>query len=101
VAARLPRPKTRTPGRDRVGRLMLGLSRQIRQLGITIRQTEFNGQPGAMFLDADGRLINVFVLDIADGQVQAVRSVINPEKLRHLGPLADMPSLRRQLRPPV
>ena len=97
VSPSWPRP---IAGRDRVGRLMLGLSGQIRQLGITIRQTEFNGQPGAMFLDADGRLINVFVLDIADGQVQAVRSVINPEKLRHLGPLADMQGLRRQLRPP-
>jgi RNA polymerase sigma-70 factor (ECF subfamily) len=39
----------------------------------------------------------VFVLDIADGRVQTVRSVINPAKLRHLGPLADMASLRRQL----
>jgi len=88
-------------GRDHVGRLMLSLSRQIRQLGVTIRQTEFNGQPGAMFLDTGGRLINVFVLDIADGEVQAVRSIINPEKLRHLGPLADVQGLRRQLRPPV
>jgi RNA polymerase sigma-70 factor (ECF subfamily) len=52
-----------------------------------------------MFLDPDGNLTNVFVLDIADGQVAAVRSVINPEKLRHLGSLADLPRLRRQLRP--
>ena len=27
-------------------------------------------------------------LDIADGAVQAVRSVINPDKLAHLGPLS-------------
>ena len=59
---------------------------------------EINGQPGAMFLDPDGSLTNVFVLDIADGQVQTVRSVINPDKLRHLGPLADIPRLRRRLR---
>jgi RNA polymerase sigma-70 factor, ECF subfamily len=51
-----------------------------------------------MFVDPSGRLTNVFVLDIADGQVQTVRSVINPAKLRHLGPLADVPGLRRQLR---
>jgi RNA polymerase sigma-70 factor (ECF subfamily) len=93
-----PRP---IAGRDRAGRLLLGLARQIRQLGITIRPAEINGQPGARFLDPGGHLINVFVLDIADGQVQAVRSVINPEKLRHLEPLADVPGLRRQLRPPV
>jgi DNA-directed RNA polymerase specialized sigma24 family protein len=29
----------------------------------------------------------------ADGQVQAVRSVVNPDKLRHLGPLADLGAL--------
>jgi RNA polymerase sigma-70 factor, ECF subfamily len=52
-----------------------------------------------MFLDPDGNLTNVFVLDIADGQVRTVRSVINPQKLRHLGPLADLPRLRRHLRP--
>ena len=37
-----------------------------------------------------GRLVNVFALDIADGVVQTVRSVINPDKLGHLGPLADV-----------
>jgi RNA polymerase sigma-70 factor, ECF subfamily len=91
-----PRPIT---GRDNVSRLLLGLSGQMRQVGITIRPAEINGQPGAMFLDPDGNLTNVFILDIADGQVAAVRSVINPEKLRHLGALADLPRLRRRLRP--
>ncbi len=90
-----PRPIT---GRDNAGRLLLSLGSQIRQLGITIRQTEINGQPGAMFLDPDGNLINIFALNIAGGQVRTVRSVINPEKLRHLGPLADVAGLRRQLR---
>jgi RNA polymerase sigma-70 factor, ECF subfamily len=92
-----PRPIV---GRDRVGRLMTSLAGQIRELGITIRRTEINGQSGALFLDPAGLLVNVFVLDIADGQVRTVRSVINPDKLRHLGPLADLPALRRQLRPP-
>jgi RNA polymerase sigma-70 factor (ECF subfamily) len=90
-----PHPIT---GRGNVSRLLLGVGGQIRQLGLTVRRTEINGQPGAMFLDADGSLINVFVLDIADGRVRTVRSVINPEKLRHLGPLADVPKLRRRLR---
>ena len=35
-----------------------------------------------------GRVINVFVLDIADGAVQTVRSVVNPDKLAHLGPVS-------------
>jgi RNA polymerase sigma-70 factor, ECF subfamily len=91
-----PRPVT---GRDNVSRLLLGIGGQMRQVGITIRPAEINGQPGAMFLDPDGNLTNVFVLDIADGQVRTIRSVINPEKLRHLGALADLSRLRRQLRP--
>ena len=42
------------------------------------------------------RLVSVFTLDIVDGAVQTVRSVINPEKLGHLGPLADVRALLRQ-----
>jgi RNA polymerase sigma-70 factor, ECF subfamily len=91
-----PRP---IAGRDHVGRLLVGVAQQISQVGAEIRPVEVNGQPGALFLDPAGRLINVFVLDIADGQVQTVRSVINPDKLRHLGPLADLEGLRRHLRP--
>ncbi len=93
-----PRP---IAGRDHVRRLLAALSEQIRQVGIEIRPAEVNGQPGALFLDPEGRLVNVFVLDIADGQVQTVRSVINPAKLTHLGPLADVAGLRRQLHPPA
>jgi RNA polymerase sigma-70 factor (ECF subfamily) len=91
-----PRP---IAGHDHVGRLLAGVIEQIRQLGIVIRPAEINGQPGGMFLDPAGRLVSVFVLDIADGQIQTIRSVINPRKLRHLGPLADLDDLRRQLYP--
>jgi RNA polymerase sigma-70 factor (ECF subfamily) len=85
-------PSWRNPifGRERVVRLLLGLGRHSRESGVTIRRTEVNGQPGAMFLDPDGRLMYVMTVDIADGAVQTVRSIINPAKLRHLGPLADV-----------
>jgi RNA polymerase sigma-70 factor, ECF subfamily len=36
------------------------------------------------------------ILDVADGQIQAVSSIINPDKLRHLGPVADLRMLRRK-----
>jgi len=85
-----PRPIV---GRDRVGRLLLGLGRQAAELGVTFRRAEVNGQPGAMFFAPDGRLINVWTLEIADGAVQTLRSVINPDKLRHLGPIADIGAL--------
>jgi RNA polymerase sigma-70 factor, ECF subfamily len=91
-----PRPIT---GRDHVSRLLAGLAQQMRQAGLVIRPAEVNGQPGALVLDPAGRVVSVFALDIADGRVQTIRSVINPDKLRHLGPLADVAALRRQLRP--
>jgi len=77
-------------GRDRVSRLFAGVGGQLGEYGLTIHRHEVNGQPGAVVLDADGRLVNVFALDIVDGVVQTVRSVINPDKLRHLGPVADV-----------
>ena len=36
------------------------------------------------------RIVNVVALDIADGAVHAVRSIVNPDKLEHLGPLSDL-----------
>ena len=61
--------------------------------GAALRQTEVNGQPGAIIYDGDNRVISAMALDIADGQVQSVRSVVNPDKLRHLGPVADLRAL--------
>jgi RNA polymerase sigma-70 factor, ECF subfamily len=81
-------------GRANVARLMHGLGEQMRELAIEICQVEINGQPGALVFAPDGRLTNVFSLEIADGAVQVIRSVINPDKLRHLGPLADVRALR-------
>src|SRR5262245_30715519 len=76
-------------GRDRVARLMAALGDGFRELGLGIRRTEVNGQPTAMVFDRSDLLIAVITLDIADGLVQTVRSVLNPEKLRHLGPPGD------------
>jgi RNA polymerase sigma-70 factor (ECF subfamily) len=50
----------------------------------SLRQVQVNGQPGAMVSDAAGKLFAVLVLDITDGHIQAVRSIVNPDKLRHL-----------------
>jgi RNA polymerase sigma-70 factor (ECF subfamily) len=49
-----------------------------------------------MFSDREGRLISVMILDVAEGQIQAVSSIINPDKLRHLGPQADLDALLRE-----
>ena len=83
-------------GREKVARLLLALGEQMHALGLTMDLTHVNGQPGAATRDAEGRLVNVFSLDILDGQVCTVRSVINRDKLAHLGPLADIPALLRE-----
>ena len=86
-------------GVDRVARLFIAMSRQLDAHGLAVEMHQVNGQPGAVLRTGDGRLINVFALDIADGVVQTIRSVINPDKLRHLGPVADVLALGRQQGP--
>ncbi len=72
-------------GRDKVGRLLIGAAGGGVRAGVVgMRSVEINGQPGAVFIDADGRPIAAVSLDIADDQVQTVHAVSNPEKLRHL-----------------
>jgi hypothetical protein len=63
--------------------------------GASIREVEVNGMPGALLLDGEGRLVGVWELEIGGGEIQGVNSVVNPDKLAHLGPLADMAALLR------
>jgi len=95
----LPQPLT---GRVRVARTLLVAVRAAttRFGALSLREVTVNGQPGAMVLDPSERLIGVLALDITEGgQIQTVTSVINPDKLRHLGPLADLGPLSGRGRP--
>jgi RNA polymerase sigma-70 factor (ECF subfamily) len=58
---------------------------------------EVNGQPGAIFRDADGKVLSTIALDILDGRIQAIRSVQNPDKLGHVGPVADAWAVAREV----
>ena len=58
-----------------------------------------NGQPGAVFRDPAGRVINVITLDVLGGRIQTIRSVINPDKLHHIGPVADAWAVMRETPP--
>lgn len=90
-------PAVRQPivGRERVARFLVGLARLAERLGIRLRPSEINGQPGAIVEDANGRIVNILAFDIADGRVRAVHAVVNPDKLGHLGPLVDLELLLR------
>jgi RNA polymerase sigma-70 factor, ECF subfamily len=80
-------------GREQVGHLLVALGRQLRAINGSFEPTGVNGQPGVLVRAADGSLIGVITIDIAEGQVQTFRSVVSPGKLQHLGPLADLTSL--------
>jgi hypothetical protein len=80
-------------GRQRVMRLLVVGLRRGRTLGASLRLAWVNGQPGAVMYDAEGRVVGVVELDVADGVVQAIRSVVNPDKLGHLGPVSDVARL--------
>ena len=80
-------------GREHVTRMLVGLLRRARSMGVSSRLAWVNGQPGAVFYDAEGRVISVIELDVADGVVQAMHAVVNPDKLGHLGPVSDLARL--------
>ena len=75
-------------GRDQVGQVIRFSFERTLELGASLRAAWVNGQPGVLVRDADGDLIAVIVLDVLGGQVLAIRTIANPEKLRHLGPIS-------------
>ncbi len=70
-------------GQERVIRLF-GNYRPEALGAVEQRPAEINGQPGVVFFDAESRAVGVIALDVSGGQVVAVRTITNPEKLRHL-----------------
>jgi RNA polymerase sigma-70 factor (TIGR02957 family) len=76
-------------GRSRVTRTLRGFSRGAPRFGVAaLREVEVNGEPGIVALDREGRLLAVVAVEIRAGQIQAVNSVTNPDKLGHLGRVA-------------
>jgi RNA polymerase sigma-70 factor (ECF subfamily) len=83
-------------GRSRVARALIDWARLGARLpGVSARPVEVNGGPGALYLDAHQRLIAMIALEIAGGQIRSISSIVNPDKLTHLGPVGDYTSLLR------
>jgi hypothetical protein len=83
-------------GRDRVARAVINWLRTAARLpGVSWRPAEVNGGPGALYFDAQQRLVGVCGLDIAAGQITGINGIVNPDKLTHLGPVGDLTSLVR------
>jgi RNA polymerase sigma-70 factor (TIGR02957 family) len=86
-------------GRDRVARMLINWFRLVARLpGVSLRSVEVNGGSGAIVLDNQQRLIAVLALDIADGQIMSIGAIANPDKLSHLGQVADAKALLRSAR---
>jgi RNA polymerase sigma-70 factor (ECF subfamily) len=76
-------------GADNVARVLASTFPWFVRIGVVVEPHEVNGQPGAIFRDRDDKVLNILTLDLLDGRIQMIRSVINPDKLRHVGPVAD------------
>ncbi len=83
-------------GRDRVTRLLVSMMPALREIEVSFEPQEINGQPGAIFRDRDSRVLNTWTLDVQDGRIQAIRAVLNPDKLAHIGPVADPWAVQRE-----
>ncbi|WP_329492768.1 RNA polymerase sigma-70 factor [Kitasatospora herbaricolor] len=95
---RAPQLARAVTGARNVARLLATVLPRLLQVEVTLEQHEVNGQPGAIFRDREGRILQTMVLDVLDGRIQAVRAVSNPDKLGHLGPVADAWALDREMK---
>ena len=76
-------------GAERVARVLASIFPGFVRIGVELEPHEVNGQPGAILRDRDNNVLNTWTLDVLDGRIQMIRSVINPDKLGHVGPVAD------------
>jgi RNA polymerase sigma-70 factor (ECF subfamily) len=85
-------------GADKVARVLASLFPRLDQIGASLTQREVNGQPGAVLRDREDKVAFTFALDVLVGRVQTIRSIGNPDKLRHIGPVADAWALQHEFR---
>jgi RNA polymerase sigma-70 factor (ECF subfamily) len=76
-------------GADKVARFFFGILRQVPP-GFTVRRAQVNGLPGLVGYFGDGSPQNVATLDVAEGEIQAIRLVLNPEKLGNVPTLQQL-----------
>ncbi|HKE50229.1 MAG TPA: RNA polymerase sigma-70 factor [Actinomycetes bacterium] len=83
-------------GSDKVLRLFAAMMPPFVRMGVSVEPRQVNGQPGAIFRDRDGKILNTWTLDVLDGRIQTIRAVLNPDKLGHVGPVADAWAIYRE-----
>jgi len=83
-------------GAAKVARLLASIVPPLVRIEVTFEPREMNGQPGAIFRDRDDKVLYTWTLDILDGRIQTIHSLINPDKLGHLGPVANAWAVARE-----
>lgn len=76
-------------GRERIAPLLIGFFDRAKSAGVTAEPVHVNGGPGILNRDAEGKVVSVLSVEVRDGVIQTLRSVVNPDKLRHLGPVSN------------
>ena len=84
-------------GAEKVARVLASFFPWLVRVEVTLEQHEVNGEPGAIFRDRDGRVLTTIALDVLDRQIQTIRSVSNPDKLGHVGSVADAWAILREV----
>ncbi|MEV7236815.1 RNA polymerase sigma-70 factor [Streptomyces sp. NPDC051020] len=85
-------------GAENVARLLASVFPWMARIDVTFEPHEINCQPGAIFRDREDKVLHTLTLDVLDGQIQTIRAVINPDKLGHVGPVADAWAIDREVR---
>jgi RNA polymerase sigma-70 factor (ECF subfamily) len=62
----------------------------MQAMGATVEPHRINGQPGVIFRGPHGGAFSVMSIEVVDGRVATIRSVVNPDKLGHLGPVESL-----------
>ncbi|MFF5500189.1 RNA polymerase sigma-70 factor [Streptomyces aquilus] len=83
-------------GADPVAKLLASFYTTLVRVDVALEAHQINGRPGAILRDRDGKVLNSWTLDIIDGRIRAIHSVTNPDKLAHLGPVADAWAVNRE-----
>jgi RNA polymerase sigma-70 factor (ECF subfamily) len=84
-------------GAEKVARVLVSVFPWLVRIDVTLEPREVNGQPGAIVRDRDNKVLSTLTLDVLGGQIQTIRSVSNPDKLAHMGPVADAWAVAREV----
>jgi RNA polymerase sigma-70 factor, ECF subfamily len=85
-------------GADNVARVLAAIFPVLARIDARVEPREVNGQPGAILRDRDGKVVSTVTLDVLGGRIQTIRAVVNPDKLGHVGPVADAWAIAREVK---